>query len=249
MQVGIILAAGQGTRMNSKKQNKVVLPFEGKPMILYGVELFQKTMDETIVVIGAFSESVKKVIGKRNIIYAYQQKQLGTGDAVKTAIKKIEDLKINPHIVVVGYGDHMMFYDENIVNRMTNNLQSSNASAVLLTCFNDNPNKLKWGRIIRGENGKIVDMVEQKDCTKTQLEIKELNAGFYAFDYQFLKENIDKIKRSPVTEEYYINYIVKEAIKSNQKVITITIPFSKVGIGVNTREQYSESEKLFSELK
>ena len=117
--VGIILAAGKGTRMNSINSNKVSHLFLGKPIILYGVELFEKVCDELIIVIGAFKQSIKQIIdGKRKIKYVYQKKRLGTGHAVKIALLELQNNP--PSLVLIGMGDHMMFYKQETIKKLIN---------------------------------------------------------------------------------------------------------------------------------
>ncbi len=243
MIIGIILAAGKGKRMNSHIVNKVTLPFIGKPLILYGVELFQKETEKIIVVVGAFSKSVKEVLKNKKIIFAHQKQPLGTGDALRVATDKIKKMNIKPSIMLVGYGDHMMFYNQDILKKMIKGIKDG-ASCSLVTTFHKNPTLLGWGRIIRDKNKKLSKIVEQKDCNPQELKVEELNAGLYAFSYSFAAKNIKNIKRSPVTGEYYINELIDQAIKQKLRIDTIPTPFENVGIGINTLEQYKESKEL-----
>ena len=118
MIIGVILAAGKGTRIKAKTANKVTLPFLNKPLILYSVELMEKVADKTFVVVGAFHESVKKVLAQKKVFFAYQKKRLGTGHAVKVALEEIVKKKIKPEIVLVGYGDHTMFYKKENIKKL-----------------------------------------------------------------------------------------------------------------------------------
>ncbi len=86
MSIGIILAGGKGTRMNSQLVNKVATLFLNKPLISYGVELFEDLVDKTIIVVGAYPDSVKKVI-KKDVTYIDQSEQLGTGHAIQMVYK------------------------------------------------------------------------------------------------------------------------------------------------------------------
>ncbi|GAB4219748.1 MAG: hypothetical protein Fur009_7320 [Candidatus Microgenomates bacterium] len=247
---GVILAAGKGTRLKSRKTNKVTLPFLNKPLILYSVELMEKIVDKTIVVIGAFHESVKEALKNKKVIYAYQKKRLGTGHAVKVALEKIKKLTIKPKIVLVGYGDHTMFYKKEDIEKLINEHKKNQAVMSLITVKNNDNDKHRWGYIIRKNNGDVVDSVEYKDASdEVKKNIDELNAGFYCFDFEFLKKNISKIPRSPVSKEYYINSLVKIAVLQNKKVIGVEVPFSSVGIGINTKEEFEESQRIYLQLK
>lgn len=247
---GVVLAAGKGTRLKSKKTNKVTLYFLNKPLILYSVELMEKIADKTFIVIGAFHESVKQALKGKNVIYAYQKKRLGTGHAVKVALEEIKKNNLNPDLILVGYGDHTMFYKKEDIEKLIN-IHIKNKSAMsLITTKSNNNEKLHWGYIIRDKNNNVIDSIEYKDADEEiKKNINELNAGFYCFDYNFLKNNINKIPKSLVSGEYYINSLVKIAVSQNLKVMGVEVNFSSVGIGINTKEDFEESQKLYLSYK
>ncbi len=245
---GVILAAGKGTRMNSKIENKVSHLFLGKPIILYGVELFEKICDEVIVVVGAFAQSVKKIVdGKRKIKYTYQKKRLGTGHAVKIALLELKDNP--PSFVLVGMGDHMMFYKEETIKKLINKHKEQKCTVSFITTKYHDPNALAGGRVERDKQGNVLDIVEQKDATDKQRKIKELNAALYCFEYSFLKENINKIKKSEVTGEYYLPDLIKIAIQKKLKVYAMVVHFREIGIGINKYEELAESQSLYKKLR
>lgn len=242
----IILAAGKGKRLNSTHVNKVALPFLGKPLIKYGVQLLQEISTPVVVVIGAFSKSVEDALKGFDVVFVHQKRRLGTGHAVEVGLQA---LKLHsPAHVLVGYGDHMMFYKKETIRKLIEKHQAENASLSFITTFHDDPDKLAWGRIIRNSTGKIVDSVEQKDATEEQKKVKELNAGFYCFEFDFLKKFIGKIKKSPVSHEYYINNLVKIAVKNGKKVIGCRVPFEEVGIGINQKEEIVRSQNFFLKI-
>ncbi len=245
--IGLILAGGKGTRINSTKKNKVTLNFLGKPIILYGVEVFEKTVDEIIVVIGAFAESVQEVLKNKKVHYVKQNPPLGTGHALKVAIPTLE--KLNADTVLVGSGDHMMFYTPEMVKTFYNFHKKSKATVSLLTTTYPNPEELHWGIIVRDKKGNVKEIVEYKDATDNQRRINELNSGFYAFEFGFLKKYIDDIKPSPITGEYYVTKLVDIANRNNYKVAALKVPFEYIGIGVNTREELEKAEKLYKNSK
>lgn len=246
MVIGIILAAGKGTRINSKDRNKVTLPFLNKPLIVYSVELMRKVADKVIVVIGAFYESVKEVLKGYSVDYAYQKKRLGTAHAVKVALPVVQ--KYHPQLVLVGYGDHTMFYQKENIDKLIELHKREKAVMTIITVNHDNKN-LHWGYIIRNQKNEIIDSVEFKDATDEQKKIRELNAGFYCFDFNFLKENISKVPKSPVSGEYYLNSLIKIAANQGKKVASLSIPFSSVGIGVNRWSELEESQRLYLKVK
>jgi bifunctional UDP-N-acetylglucosamine pyrophosphorylase/glucosamine-1-phosphate N-acetyltransferase len=240
----IILAAGKGTRINSKDKNKVAYHFLSKPMVVYGVELFAKFSEPLIVVVGAFAESVKEALKDYpEVIFVNQKEQLGTGHAVKVALRKLE--KKPPKLVLVGMGDHMMFYKQKTIEKLITTHLKEKATITFITTHYDKPDELAWGRVERDKNRVVRDIVEQKDATEKQRKIKEVNAGLYCFNYKFLRLHIDEIKKSPVTGEYYLTDIILRAFKNYKRVIGMPVRFREVGIGVNRADELEKSQSLF----
>lgn len=245
MIIGIILAAGKGTRLKSRHSNKVTLPFLNKPLVIYGVELMESVADKTVVVIGAFHQSVKNVLKKYEVLYAHQKKRLGTSHAVKVGLEILKNSPSVPSIILVGYGDHTMFYKKTTIDKLIGLHKKENAVMSIITVEYKNPNSLAWGRIIRDNNGLVIGSVEQKDATEEQKKVTELNAGFYCFDYDFLRKNIGKVRKSPISHEYYINTLVNIAVGQNKKVAALKIPFKDVGIGINQYQELEESQRIY----
>lgn len=251
MIAGIILAGGDGKRFNLKDINKVAVPFLGKPMIRYGVEVLEGLISPIVIVVGSYADSVKNALADKDVLYAYQKQRLGTAHAAKVGfdlLKTFPQFQTNDRkLVIVGYGDHMMFYKKETVKKLIN-LHNKNLAMSIVTIEHDNPNKLVWGRIIRDSSGLIVDSVEQKDATPDQRLIKELNAGLYCFNYDFFVNNINKVEKSPITGEYYINSLIKIASGQGMKVAALKVPFDEVGIGVNRNEELINSQGLYSKV-
>src|SRR3989344_3624986 len=249
MITGIILAAGKGTRLRVKGKNKVTLPFLYKPMVIYGVELLEEITSEVIVVVGAFAQSVKEVLHDHKVIYTYQKKRLGTAHAVKIALKELHKRKFSPTCVIVGYGDHTMFYKKGTVIELLKLHKKENAEISLLTTESEHPNELAWGRIIRGPDGLIKGIIEQKDADEKIRKIKEVNPGFYCFNFDFLERNISKIIKSQLSKEYYLTDLIAIANEQRKKVVGLRIPFKGVGIGINRYSELEESQRLYLESK
>lgn len=245
MNIGIILAAGKGTRLNSTTQNKTTLLVGGKPMITYGATLFQRTLDKTVVVVGAFADSVKHTLADFDVFYAEQGEQLGTGHAVKVAVDVVESENLVPDLVVVGYGDHLMYYQEEMVQQLLTAHTDSTVAISLVTTHFDDPMSLAWGRIIRNNDGYVQKIVEQKEASHSELLVTELNAGFYCFNYAFLKESLQQLQPAPVTHEYYLTDLIGIANQQHLKVVPITAPYTQVGSGINTLEQLAVTDQDF----
>ncbi|QQG44114.1 MAG: NTP transferase domain-containing protein [Candidatus Roizmanbacteria bacterium] len=243
MIASIILAAGLGKRMESKEKNKVVTPFMGKPMIIYGVELFKDISYPIVVVVGAFYQSIEDSLKGYDVIYACQEERVGTGNAVKVGIEAL--FSYSPESVLVGHGDHMMFYSKKTIENLIEMHKDNHPAVTMITTEHAKPDELAWGRIIRNNNYEIIDSVEQKDATVDQRKITELNAALYCFNYQFLKDFVGRIKKSPVTGEYYLNSLIKMAVTDGRRVIGFKVPFEEVGIGVNSPSDLIKSQELF----
>ena len=93
-----------------------------------------------------------------------------------------------------------------------------------------------------------MDIIEHKDANEKQRKIKELNSGFYCFDYKFLKENIKKVKKSKVTNEYYLPDLVKLACINKLNVFSMRVRFREIGIGINKAEELSLSQQIFKQF-
>lgn len=242
----IILAAGKGTRMKSTTENKVVLPFHGKPLIRYAVDVVQSVAQDTVVVVGSFAETVQKSLEGVSVTFAHQTEQLGTGHALQIGFKALNST--HPDVVLAGYGDHMMFYKSARLKELIELHRSEGASISLLTALYDDPNALAWGRILRNEMHEVVGLVEQKDATDEQRSIQEVNPGMYCFSYEFLEEFLPQITKSPVTQEYYLTELLELAFKHHKKIIALPVPFEEVGIGINRPEELDKSQDLFKKI-
>lgn len=234
----IILAAGKGKRMKSKGFNKVTIQLGNKPMILHGVELLKELkVNPIIVVVGYAKNSVIKLLDGQ-IVFTEQKKRLGTAHAVKCALKKIPQESSD---VLIIQGDDSAFYTKNIIIDLVNKHIALKSLITLLTIKLENPFGL--GRIIRNNKGEIIAIIEEKDATLEQKQIKEVNPACYVFNVNFLKKYINKVKKSLVTGEYYLTSLIDLAFKNNEKVESLSAGFIPWR-GVNTKEELEEAEKL-----
>ncbi len=239
----IILAAGRGKRMNAKATNKVTLSLANKPLILHSIHMLEDmSFDKIVVVVGFAKESVKDVLKDSHVLFAEQKKRLGTAHAVKCAIKVL-----SPEItdVLIVQGDDSAFYKKDIISELTKTHLESNAALTFLTINVSNPQGL--GRIVRGESGKVVSVVEEKDATKEQRDINEINPACYLFKTEFLKKYLPKVRKSPVTGEYYLTSLIHIALEHKKKMETLQAGFMSWR-GVNTKEELEEAESLYLKI-
>ena len=239
----IILAAGRGKRMQSKKANKVTMHLANKPLILHSIHLLEKMkLKEIVVLVGYAKDSVKNVLKDSKIVFAEQKKRLGTGHAVKIAFKSL-----NPSItdVLIIYGDDSHFYNEKTISSLIKEHYLKNASITFLTITVLNPFGL--GRIVRNKLGAVIAITEEKDATANIRKINEVNPACYIFNVEFLKRYLPKIPKSKITGEYYLTSLIDIAIKNNEKIATHKVA-NMPWRGVNTKEELKEAERIYLNL-
>lgn len=235
----IVLAAGKGTRLKSVNKNKVVKTIGGRPMISYTADLIDKLkLSKTIVVVGFQSSSVKKVLGPE-YTYAIQEKPLGTGHAVKKAISHLD--KDCQHVLVLN-GDDSAFYKSQDIKSLITTHQQLNSDMTLLTVVKKDPAQL--GRIIRDKQHKISAIVEYKNATSAQKQIKEVNTATYCFKKEFLLKFINSIRKNPVSKEYYLTDMLEIAVKNNHSVSAVTLKDSSRFQGINNLEELKQADSL-----
>ncbi|HVZ58723.1 MAG TPA: sugar phosphate nucleotidyltransferase [Patescibacteria group bacterium] len=244
MIIGVILAGGKGSRFKAGETNKTAVLFNNKPLIQYGIEAYQGVANELCIVVGAHKDSVIAATRGNNAHYIEQRKRLGTGHAIKLVVDYFKKKQLHPSVVLVGYGDHMTFYTQDIIRKIVKSHVLNKFDITLITTSQKNPTGL--GRIVRSNQDKIVKIVEEKDASSAEREITEINAGFYCFNYDFLEKNYKKLTKSPVTGEYYITELITIAISQGKKVKGYKVPFKHVGYGINTREDFSNGLLLYN---
>jgi len=238
----IVLAAGEGTRIKANHRNKVAYKLANKPMISYTVDNLKRSgIKNIIVVIGYAQNSVKKVLGNQ-VTYAIQKKQLGTGDAFKTGLKKVQS--VTPNVISI-YGDDSAFFTPEVIRQLIKHHQKKHSDVTFLTLIKKDPTGL--GRVIRNSKGNVTAIVEEKNTTTEEKKIIEINTGFYCFSRPFIDQAIKKVQKNPISQEYYLTDIIEIATKDNKKVEALLWKDKSVWYGVNTNEQFKTADKLMRE--
>lgn len=200
--LAIVLAAGKGKRMKSKLY-KVLHPVCGKPMVGHVLDSIQRIgCERSVVIVGHGAEAVKGYLGDR-AEYALQSEQLGTGHAVRQAEPMIGN---EEGITIVICGDTPLVTPETLEQLIAHH-QSESAAVSILTASMDDPTG--YGRIIRGEDGGVTKIVEQKDGTPEELLTKEINTGTYCFDNKLLFDALSKIDNNNAQGEYYLTDCIR----------------------------------------
>ncbi|MFW6035376.1 MAG: bifunctional UDP-N-acetylglucosamine diphosphorylase/glucosamine-1-phosphate N-acetyltransferase GlmU [Halothermotrichaceae bacterium] len=233
----IILAAGQGTRMKSKK-TKVLHEVGGKPMVQHVVDNVAGFSDKTIVVIGHQSEIVKNKICGNNIEFVIQKEQLGTGHAVKQAAEFIDE---HQGSVLVLCGDTPLLTTDSI-KELVRIREKNKAGAAVMTAIFENPTG--YGRIVKNEDRLVKEIVEEKDTDPSEKNIKEINSGVYCFDSKLLKEGLNDLDNNNAQQEYYLTDTISYINKRKKKVVPVIIENNQEIIGVNDRINLARAEKI-----
>ena len=233
----VILAAGAGTRMKSKLP-KVIHEVSSKPMVEHVIDVAEENgVDRTIVVIGHEGEQVEKAIGHRNVQFAWQKEQLGTGHAVMQVAEHLKD----EGDVLLLYGDTPLIRTETIQELIKYHSQGSYAATVLTAQFQD---PTGYGRIVRGQDGLVKRIVEQKDASEEEKQIQEVNSGMYCYNGKLLKEALKNLTNNNVQKEYYITDVVELLNREGHKVGAYAVTDNSEISGVNSRMQLAEAEAV-----
>ena len=239
----IVLAAGRGTRMKSDLP-KVLFPALGRPMIHWVLDALEKAgVSQTIVVVGYRAEDVQSELQNRNAVsFALQEEQLGTGHAVQMCRSQLENLDGSTLVVA---GDSPLIQPSSI-KKVIDEFNSGNWGCLLGTLLKDEPYGL--GRIARDADGKFEKIVEQKDATPGQQEIKEVNMSTYMFDNQDLLWALSQLSNENAQNEYYLTdcpQILKEAGK-NVDALPVLQPCESLSI--NTIDELKLVEEKMREM-
>lgn len=238
--IGIILAAGKGTRMKTNK-SKVVHKIYGKELIVRVVETAYKAgINDIITVVGHKREEVEKVLGD-SVKYAYQEELLGTGHTVMQAIPYLKGKKGK---VVVLSGDVPIIRPETI-RRLIDKSIEDKEYATILTAIHENPSDL--GRIIRDVGGNVQAIVEVKDATDEEKCINEINGGIYCFDIEELILALEKLTPNNSQGEYYLTDVIRIMNEKGLKTGAVIVEDDTEILGVNTREQLERVTQILKE--
>lgn len=232
----IVLAAGHGKRMNSELP-KALTPLHGKPFIKHVLDAIVSSgvCENPVIVIGQKGDQVRDILGP-SYSYAVQEEQLGTGHAVMMA----ESIAKDADNILVLYADHPLVSSKTIMN-LVNTQKEKKATLTMATAivpdFNDWRSAfISFGKFVRNENGKIKKIVEVKDATKEELEIKEVNPAYMCFDAKWMWKHLHMLKNENAQGEYYLTDLVGMAFNEEQVIETIVIE-PKEALGVNTKDQ------------
>ncbi len=238
---GVVLAAGLGKRMNSSLP-KVLHKIYDAPMLQYVLKTLTELNPQRIVVVVGkhFKEIRESVKGDGSICFAHQKEAMGTGDALLKARQAIKGFK---GTVLIINGDTPLVLRETLKKFLHLHKQKKNVISVL-SFLAEEPSS--YGRVIRDESGKAASIVEDRDATDLQKNIKEVNSGIYALEseaFHILKE----IKLNESKGEYYLTDVISIANDKGIKVDAFCIGSEDELMGVNTLGELEKVRQLMKD--
>ena len=232
----VILAAGHGTRMRSDTP-KVLHQLLGRPMASYSIDSArQASGTKPILVIGYGQDQVRQVLGE-TAEYVVQDPQLGTGHAVLQTKTKLEG---RCDLVLVAYAD-MPLISSDILIKLVEAQSTHKGPITMLTVIAEDPRG--FGRVLRDQQGNVLEVIEEAQATPEQMEIRELNSGVYCFEAEWLWQALEKIQLSP-KGEYYLTDLVGIATSQDLPVQAFVSENKEEVIGINTRVHLAETAAI-----
>ncbi len=237
----IILAAGEGKRMKSGRP-KVVHSLGGKPLLAYVLETARRLKPKKLaVVVGHGAEEVKKECGDSAITWVHQEKQLGTGHAVGCTREIFRNFSGD---LLILSGDVPLISKESLLGLLRCHRKQN---AVLTFVSTSLAEPAGYGRVLRDDKGSLLGIVEERDASEKEKQIKEINAGIYAASARFLFDALKGLSNRNRQGEYYLPDVVGVALKNGQTVGTVHAEDAREILGINTREELAFMERTLQE--
>jgi bifunctional N-acetylglucosamine-1-phosphate-uridyltransferase/glucosamine-1-phosphate-acetyltransferase GlmU-like protein len=236
----IVPAAGKGKRLQkvSGDAPKAMFRVAGRPMLEVVLENIGLVAPQDVyIVVGYGKEQIITHFGDR---YSYneQTQQLGTGHAVMTCAEDFKDFEGN---VLITFGD-MPLFRRSELEKMCWQHEENGADCTLMTA--ENPALTMWARVVRDDRGEFAAIVEGKDCTPEQAQIKELFSGVMVFNSRSLFEVLPQVGCANVQGEYYVTEVPELMVRKGMKVQTYFTPDGDDLRGINTPEDLEACERI-----
>jgi bifunctional UDP-N-acetylglucosamine pyrophosphorylase/glucosamine-1-phosphate N-acetyltransferase len=240
----VILAAGLGTRMRSRKA-KVLHQAGGLTLVEHVVQsaLALTAPDRVTVVVGHQAEQVQATLAGTGVRFAVQTEQKGTGHALEMCRNTVPD---HEGRLVVLYGDCPLLSVDTI-RMLLEDHERSAALATVITTELDNPTG--YGRAVVDANRALKAIVEEKAASPEEKKIREINSGIYCFDAPLLWKHLSEIEPNPASNEYYLTDIVDIFNRSGYSVRALLHNNADELLGINTRAELAMVDNIFRERK
>ena len=236
--VAMVLAAGQGTRMNSDLA-KVLHPMAGQPLLAHVLGTLDRLgVGRVLVVIGHQRERVREAFADAEIEWIVQAEQRGTGHAVLMAGPALQRFE---GTLLIVCGDTPLLRPATLHALLEEHARTGAAVTVLSMRL---PDPSGYGRIVRRDDGTILDIVEDRDATPSIRAIDEVNSSIYAFDYAALGWVLAGLTCRNAQGEYYLTDTVSMLQDAGRSAAVICAPDYRELLGINTSDQLAEAERL-----
>ncbi len=240
----VVLAAGQGKRIGHPDIPKVLLPVQGRPLISYVLQAVCLLPPERLVVVVGFrGEQVATYIRERypQAEVVWQHEQLGTGHAVLQTAPLLQSF---PGDILIVAGDTPLLQVETLREFVQHHRSAGAAVSVLSARF---PNPQGYGRIVRGESGELLRIVEDRDATAAERRISEVNTGVIVARASVLFSLLPLLSRQNAQREYYLTDIVALCRQRGHSVAAWSAPRWEEFQGVNTLQELELVEHLLQQ--
>lgn len=233
----VILAAGQGKRMNSSLP-KVLHKLAGKPMLRHVVETAQAIASNVppIIIYGHEGAQILSSFSEDAVKFVEQKEQLGTAHAVEQVLPLLNETDR----VLILYGDVPLIRVETLKKLIA---ETPDDALGMVTAFLNNPEG--YGRIKRDEGKSVVAIVEEKDASEKERRISEINSGIYLLPADALQQWLPRLQPKNAQGEFYLTDIVLEAVIENMAIVTVQPEFKDEIRGVNDRIQLAHLERFY----
>ena len=242
--VAIVLAAGKGTRMKSDLP-KVLCKANGRPLVSYVIDSLREAgVTDFVAVVGYRAELVEQELGGDDSIrFALQSDQQGTGHAVMMCRDLIAS---HDGPVAVVAGDSPMLQASSM-KLLLEEFRKTRPACILGTLIRDDP--AGYGRIVRDDAGNFTGIVEHKDATVAQREIREVNMSTYVFDCQKMLDALNQLTNDNQQNEYYITDIPGIMLSKGEDVRALPVLKPIEALSVNTIEHLAEVEQAIKSME
>ena len=240
----ILLAAGLGTRMKSKKA-KVLHRAGGRTLVAHVVRaaLGVAAAENIVVVTGHQAEAVEDELRPFGVRFVRQLQQKGTGHAVECTRELLES---GEGLVMVLYGDTPLLSTRTL-RLLVETHRKSQASATLISTTLENPHG--YGRIVRDEDGLVSQIVEHKVATPEQLLIAEINSGIYCFQAELLWRHLGEVRPDNPAREFYLTDMAAILRRRGFSVAPLHVADSRELLGINTRVELADVDRILRDRK
>jgi len=235
----LILAAGKGTRMKSGLV-KVMHTIGDKPMIYWPVKAARAAgAIRTVLVVGHQAEKVRNCFAEEpSLDFVIQEEQLGTGHAVGCASHTLSGFRGE---VLILCGDVPLIRPETLREILTYH-GTAGATLTVVTSSIEDPHG--YGRVVKGEDGNVLKIVEEKDASPEEKKINEINTGIYCVDAGFLFKAVAALKNNNAQGEFYLTDIVKQGADQGKRCLSFAMADTEEIMGVNDRVQLAAAAKV-----